>query len=201
MQIEIVPYNPRWTTDFEALKKELAGVTGLWAPQIEHIGSTSVEGLAAKPVIDILIGVMHPNDLDQVPQALMARGYIYYEKYNREMPYRRFFVKLHTDPSTLSLPIRIGEADAIPAALNNHHHRRAHIHVLPLQSEHWVRHIAFRNYLRAHPDVKTAYQQLKEDLGILDWADGNAYNEAKDAFLKTAERNAVTWYHRHTPAL
>lgn len=197
MKIEIVPFTSRWTTDFEALKKELADATGLWAPKIEHIGSTAVEGLAAKPIIDILIGVMHTNDLDQVPKALMTQGYIYYEKYNREMPYRRFFVKLHTDPSALSLPFRIGETDVIPAALNNHHHRRAHVHVLPLQSEHWTRHIAFRDYLRAHPDVKAAYGQLKAKLGTREWLDGNAYNEAKEAFLKTEERNAINWYLKH----
>ncbi|MCD2425295.1 GrpB family protein [Niabella pedocola] len=201
MKIEIVPYNPEWTTDFEALKKELAAITGLWDPQIEHIGSTSVETLAAKPIIDLLVGVKHIKDLDHLPQALMNRGYIYYETYNSAMPYRRFFVKLHTEPADLSLPIRIREGDVIPAALNDHHHRRAHIHVLPLQSEHWIRHIAFRNYLRTHPDVKTAYQQLKQELGSLEWTDGNAYNAAKDAFLKTAEQHAVTWYHRHHAAL
>lgn len=201
MKIDIVPHNPEWKTDFEALRKELADVTGLWDPQIEHIGSTSVEGLAAKPIIDILLGIKHTGDLDEIPPVLINQGYIYYEKYNTDMPYRRFFVKLHTGPAALLLPIRIRKGDAIPAALNEHRHRRAHIHVLPLQSDHWIRHIAFRDYLRMHMDVKAAYQQLKKRLGTLEWDDGNAYNEAKDAFLKTEERNAVNWYHQHHTTL
>ncbi|WP_300601582.1 GrpB family protein [Niabella sp.] len=117
------------------------------------------------------------------------------------MPYRRFFVKLHTDPVLLSLPVWIRKGDPIPAALNEHHHRLAHIHVLLLSSEHWTRHIAFRDYLRIHPDVKAAYQQLKEQLSAREWTNGNAYNEAKDAFLKTEECPAVNWYLQQHPVL
>ncbi|MCF3107193.1 GrpB family protein [Niabella sp. CC-SYL272] len=200
MKIDMVLYNPGWKADFESLKKELAGLTGSWCPQIEHIGSTSVEGLAAKPIIDVLIGVKHADDLDQIPHVLMDQGYIYYERYNTDMPYRRFFVKLQTDPALLSLPVLIRKDDPIPVALNEHRHRLAHIHILPLSSEHWTRHIAFRDYLRTHPDVKAAYQQLKEQLAAREWNDGNAYNEAKDTFLKTEERNAVNWYLQNRPA-
>ena len=55
----------------------------------------------------------------------------------------------------------------------------AHIHVIPTDSEHWLRHIAFRDYLKAYPDVKAEYQKLKEELGKKEWEDGNEYNEAK----------------------
>ncbi|MGV2482374.1 UNVERIFIED_CONTAM: GrpB family protein, partial [Salmonella enterica subsp. enterica serovar Weltevreden] len=72
---------------------ELEGLIGFLNPQIEHIGSTSVEGLSAKPIIDILIGLPDENDLNKTVEPLTGQGFIYYEKYNQDMPYRRFFVK------------------------------------------------------------------------------------------------------------
>lgn len=90
------------------------------------------------------------------------------------MPYRRFFVNLISSPSYLSLPV--------------------HIHVLQLNSVHWIRHIAFRDYLRTNPDIKAEYQQLKEELSKQEWKDGNDYNEGKNSFLKSEERKAIKWY-------
>ncbi len=86
----MVLYSPEWKAAFETLKKELAGLTGPWCPQIEHIGSTSVEGFAAKPIIDVLTGVKHADDLDPIPHVLMDRGYIYYERYNTICPIAAF---------------------------------------------------------------------------------------------------------------
>jgi hypothetical protein len=118
---------------------------------------------------------------------------VYYEKYNADMPYRRFFVKLSQSPQELLLPVRLKPEDDIPVGLVEQVYRTAHVHVLPLDSEHWTRHIAFRDYLRVHADVREAYQQLKQELSTRDWKDGNEYNEAKDAFIKREERNAVEW--------
>ncbi len=70
----------------------------------------------------------------------------------------------------------------------------AHIHVIPLSSEHWLRHIAFRDYLRTHPEIVKQYQALKEELIKQDWKDGNDYNAGKEAFLKREELHAVKWY-------
>jgi GrpB-like predicted nucleotidyltransferase (UPF0157 family) len=78
--------------------------------------------------------------------------------------------------------------------------RIAHIHAIPKQSEHWLRHIAFRDYLRTHPQVKNEYQVLKEQLVQQEWEDGNDYNAGKDAFLKEHERKAVEWYITRTSA-
>lgn len=196
MKITFEQYNPLWKEAFKLIKKELTEVSGFLHPQIEHIGSTSVEGLSAKPIIDILIGVDHMEDLNIVPPLLMEKDYIYYENYNEDMPYRRFFVKLKAAPESLSLPIHIKPGDVIPEELHNHALRLAHIHVLPLYSEHWIRHIAFRDYLCTHPEIKEEYQQLKEKLSIQEWKDGNEYNEAKDSFLKSEEQKAIKWYHQ-----
>lgn len=196
MKITFEQYNPLWQQAFDDIKKELVRDIGFLEPQIEHIGSTSVQGLSAKPIIDILIGVKNSADLDIIPPLLMERDYVYYEKYNEDMPYRRFFVKLKQAPQSLSLPIHIKSADTIPEALHNHALRLAHIHVMPLDSAHWIRHVAFRDYLRAHPEIKDEYQQLKEKLSMQEWRDGNEYNEAKDAFLKREEQKAINWYNQ-----
>lgn len=194
MNIHLKTYDPLWKQHFETLREELSSLLGSPEPKIEHIGSTSVEGLSAKPIIDLLIGVADQAGLDRVITPLMDNGYIYYEKYNQDMPYRRFFVKHKVNPESLGLPAIYREQDIIPATTQEHDQRLAHIHVLPYLSEHWIRHIAFRDYLRTHSIVRQQYQALKENLVLQEWADGNAYNQAKDDFLKTEEQKAIDWY-------
>jgi GrpB-like predicted nucleotidyltransferase (UPF0157 family) len=195
MKIQIEKYNPDWMQSFESIKRELVDLIGFSNPNIEHIGSTSVDGLSAKPIIDILVGVNSEIDLDKTTGPLMNNDYIYYEKYNDTMPYRRFFVKLNVTLRSLSLPAIIQKNDEIPKELNEHYNRLAHIHVLQYNSEHWIRHVAFRDYLRTHSKVKNRYQELKELLSTKEWTDGIEYNEAKDRFLKTEEKNAIKWYY------
>jgi len=194
MRITIQQHDSLWKQTFNQVKEELVHVIGFLNPEIEHIGSTAVEGLSAKPIIDILVGVQHEDDLDKVPSLLMDKDYIYYENFNVQMPYRRFFVKLKASPQSLSLPIHIRSAAEISEKLHLQELRTAHVHVLPLGSVHWIRHIAFRDYLRTHPDIKKEYQQLKERLSLKEWKDGNEYNDAKDSFLKREEQKAVNWY-------
>lgn len=197
MKITFEPYNPSWKKQFESIKNELEKSIGFLNPQIEHIGSTSVEGLSAKPVIDIMIGVKDEKELDQIPPLMAGKDYVYYEKYNKDMPYRRFFIKLIDRPDQLGFPEIIRSEDQIPEKMHDHKLRIAHIHTIPVSSEHWLRLIAFRDYLRTHPDVKDEYQQLKEHLSVQEWHDGNDYNEGKDPFIKKEERKAVQWYLDH----
>lgn len=194
VKIQLHPYTSAWRSDFEKLSQELISCIGFLNTQIEHIGSTSVEGLSAKPIIDILVGVRDEAALESVAAPLMANGYVYYEKYNELMPYRRFFVKHSVSREALCLPAIFRTDEEIPASTFEHSHRLAHVHVLPHDSPHWIRHVAFRDYLRVHPEVRNEYQQLKQALSTKDWADGNAYNQAKDAFLKLHEQKAVAWY-------
>ncbi|MDC8098474.1 GrpB family protein [Chryseobacterium rhizosphaerae] len=197
MKITFEKYNPFWKKQFETIKNELKGSIGFLNPQIEHIGSTSVENLSAKPVIDIMIGVKNEEELDKIPPLLRGQDYVYYQKYNEEMPYRRFFIKLIDQPQNLGFPEIINAGDEIPEGIHDHKLRIAHIHAIPTSSEHWLRHIAFRDYLRTHPEVKDEYQQLKEYLSEKEWHDGNDYNEGKDPFIKREERKAVEWYLEH----
>ncbi|AQX05353.1 hypothetical protein BAX97_14905 [Elizabethkingia meningoseptica] len=192
MKLTVEKYNPDWKKQFEILKKELEAATASIHTIIEHVGSTSVEGLSAKPVIDILVGIDAEEDLDKIPP--MLKGYVYYEKYNEDMPYRRYFVKLKDVPAAWSFPEHIKSGDIIPERLHDHSLRVAHIHVIPVSSEHWIRHIAFRDYLRTHPEVRAEYQRLKEELAMRNWKDGNEYNAAKNDFIQAEEQKAVRWY-------
>lgn len=194
MKIIVEQYNPLWKESFNQIKRDLSDTLILLNPQLEHIGSTAVEGLSAKPIIDILVGVDTMDELNIIPPLLMDKDYVYYENYNDDMPYRRFFVKLISPPRHLSLPLQIKPGDSIPGKLHDHSLRLAHIHVLQSNSVHWIRHIAFRDYLRTNPDIKAEYQQLKEELSKQEWKDGNDYNEGKDSFLKNEERKAIQWY-------
>lgn len=194
MKVTFEKYNPSWKKQFTSLKNELEENLGFLHPEIEHIGSTSVEGLSAKPIIDIMVGVQNENDLDAVPPLLQGKNYVYYDMYNKDMPYRRFFIRLKDQPQNLGFPEIIFSENDIPEKLHDHSLRIAHIHVIPVSSEHWLRHIAFRDYLRTHPDVKDEYQQLKENLSKKEWYDGNDYNEGKDPFIKREEQKAIQWY-------
>ncbi len=104
MKITFEKYNPSWKKQFESIKNELMEDIGFLNPRIEHIGSTSVEGLSAKPIIDIMIGVRSEEDLNKIPSLLKGKTYVYYEKYNEDMSYRRFFIKLKDLPQNLDLP-------------------------------------------------------------------------------------------------
>lgn len=194
MKVAFEKYNPLWNEQFQDLKQELTSVLSPLNVQIDHIGSTSVEGLSAKPIIDIMIGVQSYDDLDKLPEILMNSGFIYYEIYNEDMPYRRFFVKLAYSPQYYGFANQIKVGEEVPEAMHNHHIRVANIHVIPLSDKNWTRHIAFRDYLRTHSDVKQAYQELKQKLSEKEWKDGNDYNSGKDSFIKREEAKAIEWF-------
>lgn len=194
MLLPFEPYRTEWKNHFRIISTELAALLHAVDLVIEHIGSTSVEGLSAKPVIDVLMGLHNEEDLDKIPALLAGNHYTYYEKYNDDMPYRRFFIQFHERPQHYGFPELVTNETPIPAPMHDHVFRVAHIHAIPVASEHWERHIAFRDYLRTHTAVRDAYALLKKGLIQQEWEDGNDYNEAKDAFIKYEERRAVAWY-------
>lgn len=194
MKIKFEKYNLNWPDNFQKLKSDLEESLYFLKPIIEHIGSTSVEGLSAKPIIDILIGVNNIEDLEQAISPLIEKGCVYYEKYNVVMPYRRFFVKHKLNFQNPSKPKTIKTNDEIWESTDEHQHRLAHIHIVQHNSENWIRHIAFRDYLRANELARKQYQQFKEELSGKEWRDGNQYNEAKNDYIKTQEQKAINWY-------
>lgn len=190
MKITIAPYSPAWPALFEEQAAVIRTAIGHLHPRIDHIGSTSVPGLAAKPLIDILVGLRQEEDLEKVAPPMQAAGYTYFKVYEPDMPYRRLFVKLQP-LSDRQPPAIVAQASDIDRSLFDN---KVHVHIIPEASPHWLRHIAFRDYLRTHEDVREAYAELKRTIAQREFKDMLAYNDAKDAFVKETERRAVEWY-------
>jgi len=166
MKISIVEYRPQWREMFEEEKQLLQAVLGEGSTEVEHIGSTAVNGLAAKPVIDIMIGLPDFSVADKFVPRIEALGYEYINKYEDEMPFRRFFVK------------------------NLNGIRTHQIHMVEIGSEFWGRHLLFRDYLRQNPEVVNEYAALKKQLAEREWVDVNEYADAKSEFIKRIENKA-----------
>lgn len=187
MKVVIVPYTPEWKKKFEAEKIILSDVLKELNPEIEHIGSTSVEGLGAKPIVDIQIGMPHYDYLDKIIEPMINAGYTYFKKYEDTLPDRRLFCRIH-NPEGITLPkILYTHEDKIdrtkyPSLFN--------IHCVEINTPWWKRHIAFRDYLRSHPEERERYQKLKEDLASKEWNDINDYAQAKTEFVKSIEKLA-----------
>lgn len=160
-EVEISEYNPKWPELFLVEKSAIAtALSGQDILAIEHFGSTAIPGLAAKPVIDILIAVPSVSHARQtfVP-LLKSLDYVFWaENPNTD---RLFFVK--------GMP-PFGER------------RTHHVHVAQKPSEMWSR-LKFRDYLRLHDDERTAYAQLKRGLSQKYSADREAYTAAKSEFV------------------
>ena len=139
---------------------------GEGASEIEHIGGNAVNGLAAKPVIDIMIGLSDFSVADKPVPKIETLSYKYIKKYENEMPLRRYFVK------------------------NLNGVRTHQIHMVEINSEFWRRHLVFRDYLRQNPEMANDYAALKKQLARREWADVNEYADAKSEFITGIENKA-----------
>lgn len=165
MKIELSDYNPAWVQLFNAEKELILKDFPEESIFIEHIGSTAIPGLKAKPVIDILAGLKAlPGEMKTIADHLKTRGYGYIEKYNTLMPERRFFQK---------------EQNGI---------RTHQIHMVAMHSDFWNRHLFFRDYLRDNHEVMVQYQDLKTELTKREWNSVNDYANAKTDFINAIER-------------
>lgn len=193
MKIQISPFSKTWKAQFELIKSEIESVLFNKEVKIEHIGSTSVENLSAKPIIDIMVGVNSNEELDLVVNPLLKLDYIYYEKYNSIMPNRRFFIKLINQEDKKLFQSVYSNNDNLPhEEINNL--RLAQIHVWKYNSEDWIRHIAVRDYLRNNEVIKAKYQAVKLDLAKLEWRNGTDYNNGKNEFMTELEKKALKHY-------
>lgn len=168
-EVEIVNYDPRWPSLFDEEAKRLrAALDPSLVVGLEHFGSTSIPGLSAKPIIDILIAVRSLADAQaSFVEALRSLDYIYWADNPKKD--RMFFVK--------GMP---------PFGSRRSHH----VHVTEVQGEMWHR-LAFRDYLRAHPEEARIYERLKRRLAIEHQADREAYTEAKSGYVEDVMRKAI----------
>jgi GrpB-like predicted nucleotidyltransferase (UPF0157 family) len=161
-EIELVPYDRRWPLLFAEEETRLRQVLDpALVRDIQHFGSTAIPGLAAKPIIDILIAVPSlPRAQERFVAALETLGYAFWA--DNPKTDRLFFVK--------GLP---------PEGSGRTHH----VHVTEPDAEPWQR-LPFRDYLRTHPEAARAYAALKHDLAARHRDDREAYTAAKEDFVR-----------------
>ena len=164
--VRVVDYDARWPSMFEEARAEIVGVCGPALVAVEHIGSTSVPGLAAKPIIDILAAVVRLEEARHLVGPLAAVGYEYVPEHEAALPGRRFFRKGRRGAGT------------------------HHLHVVELGGWEWRRQLLFRDYLRARPEAVAEYERLKRHLAA-HAADRGAYTDAKAPFIKSVVEKAL----------
>tara|TARA_Y100000746_G_scaffold228302_2_gene236161 strand:+ start:289 stop:792 length:504 start_codon:yes stop_codon:yes gene_type:complete len=162
LKIKLLPYSPKYKSKFKKIKRDLLTIVDN-KDEIEHIGSTAINGISAKPIIDILIGI-NTNEIDSYIPKIKKLGFIYEKKYEKKIENRRFFYK------------------------NKNNHREIHIHLVNKNTYWYKRHIAFRNALRQNALLKLQYQALKTKLSEKEWIDSNEYAEAKSPFIRSIEK-------------
>jgi GrpB-like predicted nucleotidyltransferase (UPF0157 family) len=163
--VEVVPYDPAWAATFARWRDRLAAALGSAAVRIEHVGSTAVEGLAAKPVVDIMVCVPDVEDEAAFVPAIEGLGV---PLRSRETAHR-YFRPAPPDP------------------------REVQIHVWQAGSPHERVHLLFRDYLRAHPAARDAYAAVKRKAAKRYRDDRIAYNEAKTGHILDALEAAERW--------
>lgn len=160
--IEIVPYAPNWPELFAMEREVLVQALGNWLVGMpEHIGSTAVPGLAAKPVVDIMAPV---ESLEASLPAIEAAGRAGYVFYPYQPEVMHWFCK--PDPTV----------------------RTHHLHLVPAGSPLWADRLAFRDALRASAAMRTEYQTLKQSLAQTYRTDREAYTAAKGPFIERVLR-------------
>jgi GrpB-like predicted nucleotidyltransferase (UPF0157 family) len=169
--IDIVPWDPGWPQRFESERETIARALARWlVADIEHIGSTAVPGLAAKPVIDIMAPVASLDaSLDAVAAAATI-GYLHY-------PYKPDVMHWFCKPS--------------PAF------RTHHLHVVPYRSRLWFERLTFRDALRRDSGLRSEYAALKQRLAAEAGGDREAYTDGKTSFIERALGNSARG--RHPP--
>jgi len=135
-KIIVVPYDEKWKAEFERIKEELLAVLEDCAVAIEHVGSTSVEGLAAKPIIDIDVVIKDYNSFEDIKSRLAGIGYEYEGDLGKK---DRHAFKYGDKPHLMT----------------------HHLYVCPEYSEELNRHIKFRDYLRENPPDRDWYGEVK----------------------------------------
>ncbi|MBD2741993.1 GrpB family protein [Coleofasciculus sp. FACHB-1120] len=163
--IQVVDYDTNWPIQFEQEKLQILHALGDDVLDIHHIGSTSVPGLAAKPIIDILVGLEElPPSVTQIA-SLETLGYLYQGELG--IPGRHFFRK--------GMP------------------RTHHLHLVKQGNQVWENQLIFRDFLRAHPEKAKQYDALKRKLAVQFRLDREGYVQAKAPLIEQLLSKARAW--------
>ena len=156
------PYDTTWPLEFAVEADRIARACRGLALRLEHIGSTSIPGLSAKPVIDVLAG--RPGNVSGESYVAVFRQLGYEHKGAYGVPGRNYF--------------RRGTP------------RTHHVHLVSWTSAVWEDHLLFRDYLRSHPETAREYETLKRELAALYIQDKERYTDAKGPFIRSIVRRA-----------
>ena len=157
--VVVLPYDESWAQAFRDIETEVKAALGPLAKRVEHVGSTSVPGLWAKPIIDMDVVIRDRSLLDGVIRALATIGYRH--------------------EGDLGIPGREAFAYEGKSHLMKHH-----LYVCAEDSEELKRHLAFRDYLRAHPDAVSEYSRIKREAAALYPYDIDSYIAHKSPFIE-----------------
>ncbi|HSX02737.1 MAG TPA: GrpB family protein [Candidatus Saccharimonadia bacterium] len=163
--VQLAPYDPAWARAFQEERVRLKAALGSSVHDIAHVGSTSIPGLAAKPIIDIIASVDNLAIYRQLVGPLESLGYEF-------------------------MPERVFE-DRVFFPKGPRENRTHHLSLVIKDSAGWRDPIRFRDYVRAHEDVRAEYQVLKEALAVQYPNDRASYTKAKDAMIKEIMGRAV----------
>lgn len=167
--VRIAPYHPRWAEYFRMEKELLLKTMGEKVVDIRHIGSTSIVGMPAKPILDILVGVQTLAAVEPFAKDLSVIGYE--DRGNGDEPGRRYFVK------------GAGEK------------RTHHLNFCESNGSFWIKHVLFRDYLEKHSDARKQYAILKQALAERFPTDRNAYTTGKEEFVRSILNLAMSEPH------
>ena len=156
----LLDHQSHWSEHFRQLADELRSVFAPVVIQVEHIGSTAVPGLCAKPVLDVLLGAQSLAQVQAAVPALAQLGYVYRPEYEAQLPQRRYFVR---------------PAGASP---------RVHLHAVQQGDTLWQRHLYFRDQLCQNAHLREQYAALKRQLAQQHANDKAAYTLAKGPFIQ-----------------
>jgi GrpB-like predicted nucleotidyltransferase (UPF0157 family) len=167
MPVYLVPPDPSWPEQFRAERDRIRACLGNAALGIEHIGSTAVPGLAAKPIIDVMVSIDSIGNAGVHIERLRALDYHYFPYAEDRWPERRWFMKPN------------------PWA------RTHHLHLTEKGSRFEREHLAFRDVLRSEPKVAAEYDALKHDLAVRFPGDREAYTTGKSEFVERIVTRAL----------
>lgn len=165
--VYVVPYDPSWPFLFAEERAQILGAVGRWVDGIEHVGSTAVPGLAAKPVVDLLAGLKPMTDAKRCVGTLVDLGYSYWAEGAK--PCHRLFVRFVDEKMTS---------------------RTHNLHLVEIGGSYWRDRLLFRDHLRENTETARAYARLKRDLAHQYRDDREAYTAAKSGFVSEIVRRA-----------
>ena len=171
-QVTVIPYDPQWPASFERSAREVKAALGDNLLVIHHIGSTSIPGIHAKPIIDMLAVASDLRGIDDYADRMGRIGYEGMGEFG--ISGRRYF--------------RRDNSAGV---------RTEQVHVFAMESPHVSRHLAFRDFLRSHPKLAQEYSQLKQRLAAAYPLNIEAYMDGKDPFIRQAEAKALEWAALH----